>query len=307
MSLAPIALFTYNRLEHTQQTLAALAKNESAAESDLIIFSDGAKNDKSLASVQAVRTYLKTVTGFKSVKIIEREKNLGLADSIIKGVTEIIRQFTKIIVLEDDLITAPYFLKYLNEALDRYAENDKIISIHGYVYPTKRPLPETFFLRGADCWGWATWKRGWDLLETDSQKLLTALRAEKLGYEFDLDGSYPYLQMLKGQLKGLNNSWAIRWYATAFLKNKLTLYPGRSLVSNAGFDNSGTHTGRTQVFQTLLSTQPIKIGPIPIEENSAAKKTIIEYFRSPRLRLLIFFINCKYYLKIFTKIFSARA
>lgn len=307
MSLAPIALFTYNRLEHTKQTIVALTKNELAAESDLIIFSDGPKNDAAKDEVDKVRNYLKTVNGFKSVKIIAREKNLGLANSIIQGVTEIINQFNKIIVLEDDLITAPYFLKYLNEALNRYEENDKIISIHGYVYPTKRPLPETFFLRGADCWGWATWKRGWDLLEIDSQKLLTALRTKKLGREFDLDGSYPYCQMLKGQIKGLNNSWAIRWYATAFLKNKLTLYPGRSLVSNVGFDDSGTHTGRTQVFQVPLSTTPIKVDLIPAEENSAAKKTIIEYFLSPRLRLLIFFIRFKYYFKIFTKIFSDRA
>lgn len=303
-NLASIALFVYNRLEHTRKTIEALQKNELAIESDLIIFSDGfKKSPESQTSVLAVREYLKTISGFKSVKIIERIENFGLAKSIISGVAEIVNQYGKIIVLEDDLITSPYFLRYMNEALDIYENQEEVISIHAYIYPVKQALPETFFIKGADCWGWATWKRGWDLFEVDGQKLLTELKAKKLTKEFDFNGSYPYMQMLKGQIKGFNNSWAVRWYASAFLKNKLTLYPGHSLISNSGFDDSGTHTGKTGAFYTVIYNQPIKITPIPIVENEEAKSAIINFFSLPYLRLLTFYIRLNFYFKIFKKYF----
>lgn len=300
--LAPITLFVYNRLAHTRKTIEALQKNELAIESNLIIFSDGfKKSPESQASVLVVREYLKTINGFKSIKIIERSENLGLAKSIISGVTEIVNQYNKIIVLEDDLITSPYFLRYMNDALKLYENQEEVISIHAYIYPVKHFLPETFFIKGADCWGWATWKRGWDLFEADGRKLLNELKAKKLTKEFDLNGSYPYTQMLKGQIKGLNNSWAVRWYASAFLKNKLTLYPGHSLISNSGFDDSGTHTGKTDAFYTSAYDQPIKITEIPIVEDKEARLTIIKFFKSPHLILLTIFMRLKFYFKILKK------
>jgi len=283
MSLSPIAIFVYNRPDHTKRTIEALKKNELAAISDLFVFSDGPKdNNLSRSQVAEVRQYLKTISGFKSVKIIERLENQGLAKSIIAGVTEIVNIFGRVIVLEDDMITSQYFLQYMNEALDFYNNDDRVISIHAYIYPIKEKLPETFFLRGADCWGWATWKRGWDLFESDGQKLLDELKSKKLIKEFNFSGSYPYVQMLQDQIAGRNNSWAIRWYASAFLKNKLTLYPGKSLINNIGFDGSGTHcSGISKVGgEIAVDNIQIKIGQIEVRENPEARWAVINYFKS---------------------------
>jgi hypothetical protein len=302
MKLAPIALFVYNRPQHTKQTIEALKNNILAQESDLIIFSDGPKNNSSnYKKIDELRGYLKTISGFKSVEIVIREENFGLAKSIISGVTEVVNRFGKVIVLEDDMVTSKYFLKYMNESLDSYENNDSVISIHGYIYPTKKELPTTFFLKGADCWGWATWKRGWDLFENDSRKLLYEIKERKLTREFNFNNSYPYSQMLKGQYLGFNNSWAICWYASAFLKNKLTLYPGKSLISNIGLDDSGTHTGKADFFSTLAFDGEIKVEKIPIAEDELVKSIVIKYFKTSKLRLLNISMIIKFYLKLLKK------
>ena len=180
MQIAPTALFVYNRLEHTKRVIEALQKNVLASESDLIIFSDGPKHEKDVKKIDEVRKYLKTIDGFKSIEIFEKENNLGLSNSIISGVTEVVNRYGKIIVLEDDLVVSPYFLEFMNNALVKYENEEKVISIHGYIYPIKNKLPETFFIKGADCWGWATWKRGWDLFEPNGQKLLDELLNKNL-------------------------------------------------------------------------------------------------------------------------------
>lgn len=283
MKLAPIALFVYNRPLHTRQTIEALQKNILASESDLIIFSDGPKDSmESKEGFLAVREYLKTVRGFKNIKIIEREENYGLAKSIIAGVGEVVREYDRIIVLEDDMITSRYFLQYMNGALDLYENDDNVISVHGYTFPVKEDLPETYFLKGADCWGWATWKRGWDLFETDGQDLLEKLENNKLTEEFDFSGSYPYTQMLRDQISGKNNSWAIRWYASAFLKNKLTLYPGKSLIYNTGLDGSGTHchSGSDLNINGKEKDVKIKVTKINTEENIDARLAIVGFLKN---------------------------
>src|ERR1700722_7276651 len=164
---APIALFAYNRLQHTRQTVDALRSNDLAANSDLHIYCDGARNATSIPAVRAVREFLRTVDGFRSVAIVERDSNLGLANSIITGVTEVCARHGRVIVMEDDLQTSPRFLQYMNGALDLYADVPRVGSIHGYWYPVAQPCPKTFFLRGASCWGWATWSRAWNLFEPD--------------------------------------------------------------------------------------------------------------------------------------------
>src|SRR5262249_35869456 len=156
-----------------------------------------------------------------------RERNFGLAQSIVQGVSGTVAQHGRIIVLEDDMVTSPHFLTYMNQALDKYADEARVVSIHGYVYPVEQPLPETFFLPGADCWGWATWKRGWSCFNPDGQFLLNELKRQKLIRDFDFNGAFPYSEMLQAQIKGANDSWAVRWYASALLAGKLTLYPGR--------------------------------------------------------------------------------
>lgn len=275
--LAPIVLFVYNRPWHTQQTVEALLANELANESDLIIFADGARSDKDADAVKEVRKYIHSITGFKSITINEQDMNLGLANSVIAGVTKVVNKFGRIIVLEDDMVTSPYFLRYMNDALEMYEDEDKVISIHGYMYPVKEQLPETFFLRGADCWGWATWRRSWELFEPDAKKLLTEIKMSQQRKQFDFDDSFPYYKMLVYQTKGKVDSWAIRWYASAFLMNKLTLYPAWSLVKNIGLDNSGTHCSDLNTYKAELQDRKIDCKKINIVEDINSKKIISDF------------------------------
>ncbi|MGE3613202.1 MAG: glycosyltransferase [Sulfurimonas sp.] len=278
MNFAPIVLFTYNRPWHTRQTIEALQKNELACGSELFIFSDAPKNENAVEKVNEIREYIKNIDGFKKITIIERDKNWGLANSIIDGVTKVVNEYGKIIVLEDDLVTSPYFLRFMNEALEMYKDEPKVASIHGYIYPIEG-LPKAFFIKGADCWGWATWREKWSIFEPDGHKLLDELNKRRLQKEADFNNSYGFTKMLKDQIKGKNNSWAIRWYMSAFLKDMLTLYPGQSYVHNIGLDGEGTHCSATNQFDVILQNNYI-MHRIEIKENMLAKAKIEQFFKS---------------------------
>jgi len=285
--IAPIALFCYNRLSHTQRTVEALRANSLASESDLWIFSDGPRSQEDLVKVQKLRSYLTTITGFRAINLVERANNMGLAASIIAGVSELCDRFGRIIVVEDDLITAPFFLEFMNEALDIYADTDEVVSIHGYVFPSAKILPDTFFLKGADCWGWATWKRGWKLFNHDGAGLLEQLESRGLSREFDFDNTMGYTQMLRDQIAGKVNSWAIRWYASAFLENKLTLYPGISLVQNIGHDGSGVHCGISNTFDVSVAERKPRLQKLPLIQSVEGRKAFESYFNSQRRLSLV--------------------
>lgn len=278
---APIILFTYNRPWHTQKTVTYLQRNHLAAESELIVYADGPKSTADEPLVKELRNYLKRINGFKQFTVIERSENVGLARNIITGITETLHKHDTAIVVEDDLVTSPWFLTYMNDGLTHYAGCHEVASIHGYVYPVKQPLPETFFLKGADCWGWATWKRAWEHFEPNGNLLLEALRQQGLSHEFDFNGAYPYTQMLEDQIVGKNDSWAIRWYASAFLNNMLTLYPGRSLVHNIGNDASGTHSGADSTLDTEVFQDKIHV-ETEITHNPEAFAIIADFLRSLR-------------------------
>jgi hypothetical protein len=291
LNYSPIIIFVYNRLTHTKNVIDSLLKNVEASKSELFIFSDHPKKSEDQEKVTELRHYLKSINGFKSLNIIERNVNFGLSKSVISGVTEIVNRYEKVIVLEDDLIVSPGFLSYMNEALEKYKYCDEVISIHGYSYPTQDKLPVNFFLKGADCWGWATWKRGWDLFEVDGKKLLLELEAKNLTYAFDFDGTYPYTQMLKDQVAGKNQSWAVRWYASAFLKGRLTLYPGKSLVQNIGLDNSGTHCEKSEDFRIVLGEKIQVIEDMVIEESVLARNAFKHFFNDLNPSLVVKFLK----------------
>jgi hypothetical protein len=315
MQLAPIVIFTYNRPWHTQQVLDSLALNEEAKDSLLYIYCDGAKDnaeEKIVKEINQVRLIAKSEHRFKQVIVKEQPKNKGLANSIIDGVTEIVNKHGFIIVLEDDIIVSNYFLKYMNEALLKYELEEMVISISAYIYPINN-LPTQFLIKGADCWGWATWKRGWGLFEYDGKKLLNQLEKKKLTHSFDFNDSYPFTQMLKNQINGKNNSWAIRWHASAFLNNKLTLYPNISLVNNIGFDGSGTHSGNEKHYKTGLLELPMALETLQISENIDATRMISSYFKTLNFdnsnKLYIIKTNIKkiipeFALKLYTYIFN---
>ena len=245
MSLSPIVLFTYNRLWHTQQTVEALQKNELANESELFIYSDGGRDEESWKKVNEVRKYLQTIQGFKDVKIIEQERNLGLADSIISGVTKIVNQYGKIIVLEDDIVTSPYFLKFMNDALNFYENEEKVWHISGWNYPIEsKDSYETFLWRVMNCWGWATWQNRWIYYKKDTKELLGTFSEEDI-YRFNLDGVYDFWSQVVANDEEKINTWAIYWYATIFKKQGLCLNPATPLLRNIGFTKDGTHTKQT--------------------------------------------------------------
>ncbi len=279
MNLAPVLIFTYNRIHHIKETIEKLSLNDLAKDSEIFIYSDGPKNIYDTENVEIVRKYLKKINYFKSITLIFREKNYGLSKNIIEGVTEICNKYGKVIVLEDDLVTSPFFLTFMNEAIEKYKTNPNVSSIHGYVYPTNIELPETFFIKGADCWGWATWTSSWKTFEKNGKILLNEIIKRKLTKEFNFNNTFDYVQMLEDQINGNNNSWAIRWHASCFLNNMYTLYPGKSLVSNIGFDNSGTHSGQTKIFEQRNYNQKIIIKDLLVENNQIAYKAFQNYFK----------------------------
>ena len=279
-SMSPIALFAYKRVDRLASCIDSLKNNPESSETDIVIFSDGPYLSEDLFAVNEVRNYLKSLQGFKSIKIVIRDSNLGLSRSIITGVSEVLKDHETVIVVEDDLLLSPFFLGYMNDALDLYRNEDKVISVHGYCYPIEKCQSETFFLRGADCWGWGTWKRGWKYFCEDGQSLLSEIEVRKLSNQFDLDGAFGFTQMLYDQVAGKIDSWAIRWHASAFLQDKLTLYPSRSLVSNQGFDSSGTHCSTTDVYDVPISNTKIDVKNIPICESSYEKSLVRSFFRN---------------------------
>jgi hypothetical protein len=225
--------------------LESLAQNEGAAESQLFIFCDAPKRQEDQESVKQVREVVRSKKWCGTVNIIERETNLGLANSIIRGVTDLCDEYGSVIVIEDDLILSPFFLDYMNKALNLYKDAHHVMQISGYMFPVKLELEtDAIFLPFTTSWGWATWQRAWKYLDL-SMSGYEKLKGESLlRYKFDLDGSYPYFKMLENQRSNKIDSWAIVWYLSVFMQQGLTLCPTQSLVRNIGFDGSGTHGGR---------------------------------------------------------------
>ena len=279
-NLAPIALFVYNRPEHTRRTLNSLQKNLLADESRLFIFSDGAKMPADQAKVDEVRQLISDVAGFKSVKVIKGKENKGLANSIIAGVTQLVNDYGKVIVFEDDLLLSKNSLQYFNEALTKYANEDKVMHIGAYMFELEdKSIPETFFYRIATSWGWATWARAWKDFEPDIDKLIGQFDKQKIN-RFSIDGTMNFWKQMQEFKTGKNNSWAIRWYASIFLKGGLTLNPSHSLVHNIGHDGTGVHSNIEDTYKVKISQKQIRKFPTEIKENEKAHIAIRNFLKN---------------------------
>lgn len=276
---APILLFVYNRPEHTRRCIESLTRNSLASDSILYIYADGAKDATQQPAVDKVRSYLRTISGFQAVNLIERNENWGLARNIIDGVTTQVKQYGRVIVLEDDLVVAPYFLTFMNEALETYKDEPKVGHIQACDFTQDSSLPDTFLIKWTGSWGWATWDRSWRHFNPNGKELLQELEQRGLTYTFDFNGKYGFTRMLRRQIEGKNNSWAIRWNASLFLKDILSLNVGRSLVQNEGFDGSGTNCGGGGLYASNLHLSPLPVPKIsPIEENKAARQAFVRYY-----------------------------
>jgi hypothetical protein len=254
MNLAPITLFVYNRYIHTRKTVEALQKNDLARDSELYIFADGPKNSVDEARVQEVRTYLKTIKGFKKIYYFDRATNFGLAKSVISGVTEVINKFGKVIVVEDDIVTSANFLRYMNDAINFYQDNKQIFSISGYLLPCKIPKwykYDVLLFPRPSTWGWGTWKDRWDLVDWEVKDYQEFLRNKVLQKKF-CQGGDDLVDMLKRQMEGKIDSWGIRWSYTHLKNDVYALYPVVSKVFNIGNDGTGVHCGTSARYNVEI-------------------------------------------------------
>lgn len=256
-NLSPILLFAYKRLDTLENTVEALKQNKLAKHSELFIFSDAAKTGEDEIEINKVREFIKKINGFKKIYIFEANKNKGLANSIIDGVTQVIEEYEKVIVLEDDLQTSENFLSYMNQSLDFYQPNLKVFSIAGYTIPVTVPGDykyDTYFLPRASSWGWATWKDRWEGIDWKVSTFLKLKKDKSQIKAFNKGGSDMY-DMLKKQMNGELDSWAIRWCYHQFRTQSYTLCPIVSKVRNIGFNSKATNTHVFNRYDTLLDKE----------------------------------------------------
>jgi len=267
---APIIIFTYNRLDSLTHSINSLLHNTGASETNIIIYSDSWKNDKSKLDVLKVRKYLHTIHGFKSVEIIERSQNFGLAKNIIEGVSSVINKYGKVIVLEDDLLTSSNFIEYMNQSLSFYESNNNIFSISGYTGKLKslNILENDVYLSyRPSSWGWATWKDQWDNIDWTVSDFSEFINDKKKVKKLNR-GGIDMARMLKHCMQGKNHSWAIRWSYAMSKQDKYCVYPKVSKIQNIGFGDDATNCTGVDIYQTTIDksnknnfkfTQDIKI------------------------------------------------
>ncbi|MBP6313496.1 MAG: glycosyltransferase [Flavobacteriales bacterium] len=286
MELAPIVVFAYKRPAELQRMLRSLVANPEAAESHLIIFCDGPKanaTDMDRAGIEKVRTIVNSLEGFGKLEVIEAPENKGLARSVIDGVTYANNTYGRVIVVEDDAVLSPHFLHFMNGALNAYASHENVFSVGSWnYYADPKATEETYFIRYPDSLAWATWKRSWDLFEQDGAALLSKLKKKDLLKTLDGDGNVKYFsEMLKAQVDGKIDSWAIRWTASCVLHGKLNVFPRVSVALNRGFGESATHEkGDDAHFAGLeLANAPVAAFPQAIKESEQAFMDWVRFVR----------------------------
>jgi len=283
--LAPIIVFAYNRPVHLKRCIESLLANAESAKSDVIVFIDGPKTTNDKTSVEECIKIADKISGFRSVKVIARKDNLGLAKSIRSGIDEIFQSSEKVIVFEDDIFASSSALRFLNFGLDKYFDFEKVASVQLYQYPLKKEFAAPVFLRGADCWGWATWKDRWEKVNFDSDQLLRGL--SPIRKEFNLGGSARYFEMLEELGKGTIDSWAICWHASMYLENKVSLYPPIALCRNTGSDGTGTHASNVDYFAVNLDDATEWNFPKSVEENDLYRDAMSNFHKSLRQKAMM--------------------
>ncbi len=279
--LAPVVLFVYNRPFHTAQSLQALAKNDLATETQLIIYADGIKKDADITQIhkiEEVRKIIRQKLPFKSVEIRESVANKGLMNSIIDGVTEVIKEYGKIIVLEDDLLTSRGFLTYMNDALNLYENEPKVMHISAYMFPINQKLPETVFYQSTSCWSWATWADRWTAFNPDAADLYKKLQESGKMYRFDLDGSNEFKSQLAMNIANKRHTWSIKWEASVHLQGGLCLHPHMTMVRNIGHEGSGSSFDSSGLLAMQDLQDYVKVEKIPLEENQSLRNRMKLYY-----------------------------
>ena len=287
-SLPQIAIFAFNRSKHLFECLSSLESCIGFQNYVGTIFIDGARNETERSLVEECYKVAEKFARQHNFKVVKRESNLGLANSIRSGINEIFQSSDSIIVIEDDLLLHPGFLQFVSSGLAKYVDEKRVSSVSGYQYPIQRTPSNAVFLLGADCWGWGTWSDRWNDTNFHAASLIQEIRERNLVHQFNLDGSNNYTGMLEQLINGDIDSWAILWHASMYLQNRLTLYPPTSFVSNEGGDGSGTHFGVNSLYsQELKVTEPI-LFPDHIAESKSFREDLSKFYFDNRVKFSIF-------------------
>ncbi len=284
MAYAPVCVFAFRRPEHTQRTLAALTQSPIAGKTPLIVHVDGPRTEEEAGLVRQVAALAEAQTAFASVEVLKRDENAGLARAIQDGVSQTMQAHGRAIIVEDDIVTSPAFLNYMNLALDRYADEPDVWHISGYNEPIaeNRDRRGAAFWRFMSCWGWASWADRWSHFERDPAGLLERFSPEDI-HRFNLDGAHDFWGQVQANARGDIRTWAVFWYATIFRNDGLCLAPYRSYAENIGFDGSGTHCGDADGYaQSALN--PDMTPPLPdliMEDRDALEQLRAHYMRRP--------------------------
>jgi GR25 family glycosyltransferase involved in LPS biosynthesis len=284
MKLAPIVIFGYNRPSHLRRCLESLQQNALAKDSQLTIYLDGPKpgaSAETLENIAHTAAVARAAQWCGEVTVVQRPHNLGLAVSIEQGVTAACHAHGRVIVLEDDLVLAPHFLQFMNDALALYADEPQVMHISGYIFPHKEKLPDTFFFNSATCWGWATWQRAWQHYNPDAQQLKDELHRSGLWSYFDLEDSTVYAPQLEGNISGKLHTWAVKWHASIILKRGLCLHPNASQTANTGLDSTGAHCQAFDAFRhARLNATPVDVRPLPLIEHAQARAMVKQFYKN---------------------------
>ena len=286
MKLAPIVLFAYNRPWHTEQTLNALMLNKYADKSKLYIYCDGSKEDANkvdLNKINEVRTLVRKKKWCKKVIIIERDKNFGLANNVLDGISSVINKYKKVIVIEDDMITSKGFLDYMNFSLNYYEKELKVFHINGHNYKSNFQfvLDDYYFSKYMNCWGWATWKDRWDKLNKDySQHYNKLVKDKNILHKYNYESSLDFHNQLLLNINNRINTWAILWYSTIFFNKGYCLTSKRSYVENIGLDGTGEHCLKIETKPKIKISNKTKTfkGGIEIKEKQKARLHLRLYY-----------------------------
>ena len=290
MGFSPVLLFVYNRIDHVKQTIEALSANSLSNDTDLIIYSDAAKKDEDIPKVDEVRRYIQEeLKGFRSIKYVLREQNYGLTRNIIEGVSNVVSEYGRVIVLEDDIVVGPHFLRYMNEALEKYENEKTVFEISAYVEPIdSEGLDDSFFIRKTYCWGWATWADRWKKYERNPYKTYKSFNLKEI-HDFNMDGMGSEWDLVIYNLTGTVSSWAVFWSTTVYQNKGLVLVPQKSLIRNIGCDGSGTNytiAVKNNEFDHISGDYEVKTYPDTIIESEVGRKRVVECLKKQRPDIL---------------------
>lgn len=296
-NIAPIILFCYKRSKHLQKAVEALQKNRLSENSELYVFSDGYKDENDKEAVLKVRSYIRTLQGFKNVNIIERETNWGLANSIIDGVTQIINKFGKVIVLEGDIVTSPFFLTFMNKCLNTFENDNRVFSISGYTPNLKQAETinqDIFLFPRISSWGWGSWSDRWNSVDWEVTDFNSFIRNKRAVKKFNI-GGMDLTPMLLNQQKGKIDSWAIRFSYACFKQAKYCIYPKYSLVLNIGADGSGTHVKKSDKYDSSHYRKELYVTE-DVNNHELINAEFQNFFRQSFYRKVMNLIQKKFYI-----------